>query len=717
MDKCILCNNDVEASGETVALRQKGADSINKASKLRGDEIEAKPGLVVHKSCRLEYTNTKSIDLFKRKEGESAAAPKRLLLSETTFDFQTDCVFCGKSAKSKRPHDKSQLSSVRTLEIKNTILNICAQRNDSWSHAVMARLEYSQDLPASDAVYHKQCSINFRTFKQIPIIYRDFKEDNSNPSKRGRPSALDREWAFLKVTHYLEENDEEQITINDLIDKMNEYLDDTEFEPYSFPYMKKRLTDHFRDRIIITELDGKSNAVTFRSTASSILQQFYESPKKEDSESEKYRVIETAGKLIKNDIKSVRADSSNYPSSDKIRSIEENMTFLPGTLKLFLQNIFVGKGSDTKVASIGQAIMQSARPRILNTPLQLGLGVQMHRQFGSRFLIDTLNQLGFCSSYSEIQRYERSAAINLGTDIPGLKPGMFVQHVADNVDHNLRTLDGYNTFHGMGIIAAVTPRTEICKTVPRVNVTAEDIASVGKINIAFFMPTEGVKPSLKYDKLPDFSTEDATANVDILWKTSWLLQPERPSWNGFMQMVSQGSHPGASSVFFMPMIDLKSSDEICIYSTMCFVSEQAKRYSFTPILTFNQPLWWKSFEIQQCESSNKPIKDIILGLGGLHTEMSFLGAVGHLMGGSGLQELLEVIYADSAVGHILTGKAISRAIRGHILIEAVLYAIILSKIFEVHLPFKEKGNKDRDSPVQKEISEAPERWNIVYLKK
>ena len=65
-------------------------------------------------------------------------------------------------------------------------------------------------------------------------------------------------------------------------------MNDTEFEPFSFPYMKKkRLNDHFTDRIIIAELDGKSNVVTLRSTASSILQQFYESPKKEDSESEK----------------------------------------------------------------------------------------------------------------------------------------------------------------------------------------------------------------------------------------------------------------------------------------------------------------------------------------------------------------------------------------------------------------------------------------------
>lgn len=33
-----------------------------------------------------------------------------------------------------------------------------------------------------------------------------------------------------------------------------------------------------------------------------------------------------------------------------------------------------------------------------------------------------------------------------------LLPGMFSKHIADNVDHKICTLDGKNTFHGMGII-------------------------------------------------------------------------------------------------------------------------------------------------------------------------------------------------------------------------------------------------------------------------
>ena len=96
----------------------------------------------------------------------------------------------------------------------------------------------------------------------------------------------------MQENRYFEENDEEQITINDLIDKINEYLDASDFEPYSFPYTKKHLINQFRDQIIITALAGKSNVVTIRSSAENILRQFYESQKQEDIVSEKYRIIE-----------------------------------------------------------------------------------------------------------------------------------------------------------------------------------------------------------------------------------------------------------------------------------------------------------------------------------------------------------------------------------------------------------------------------------------
>ena len=69
-----------------------------------------------------------------------------------------------------------------------------------------------------------------------------------------------------------------------------------------------------------------------------------------------------------------------YPDCDQMSSTDEAMAFLPESLRTFLEQLFVGKNIDKKVASIGQAIMQAVRPRVLVTPLQLGLGVQMHHQ-------------------------------------------------------------------------------------------------------------------------------------------------------------------------------------------------------------------------------------------------------------------------------------------------------------------------------------------------
>ena len=69
-----------------------------------------------------------------------------------------------------------------------------------------------------------------------------------------------------------------------------------------------------------------------------------------------------------------------------------------------------------------------------------------------------------------------------GTKIPGVsesssaEPTHFVDHVADNADHNSRTLDGRNTFHGMVIVFSVTPAISLSLTIPRLeDVSTEDL--------------------------------------------------------------------------------------------------------------------------------------------------------------------------------------------------------------------------------------------------
>ena len=121
------------------------------------------------------------------------------------------------------------------------------------------------------------------------------------------------------------------------------------------------------------------------------------------------------------------------------------------SLKIFLKGFFTSIDAQMKTASIEQANVQATRPRLVLSPLQLGLGMQPHHHFRSKFLVDTLHSHGFCCRYAEVTTFERIAEANEGTDIPHFREGTFLQYVVENVDHNFRTLDGHNTFHGLGM--------------------------------------------------------------------------------------------------------------------------------------------------------------------------------------------------------------------------------------------------------------------------
>ncbi|CAC5388950.1 unnamed protein product [Mytilus coruscus] len=105
-----------------------------------------------------------------------------------------------------------------------------------------------------------------------------------------------------------------------------------------------------------------------------------------------------------------------------------------------------------------------------------------------------------------------------------------------------------------------------------------------------------------YAELKNLTTLDKTFRLDLLSVIVWPFKYPTPMWSGFMQMVQTGDFPGKSSVSFLPMIDLNASDMTCVYSTLNFGSNQAKRYDITAILTFDQPLYWKAFSIIENEN-------------------------------------------------------------------------------------------------------------------
>ena len=100
------------------------------------------------------------------------------------------------------------------------------------------------------------------------------------------------------MVDYLEFHDNEQTTIRNLCDIITEYLP-AGVEPYTTRYMKSAIEDHFGDEIIFAEINGIPDVATFRETVSTIISEFYDSPKGNDCQAEKLRILRTAAKLIK----------------------------------------------------------------------------------------------------------------------------------------------------------------------------------------------------------------------------------------------------------------------------------------------------------------------------------------------------------------------------------------------------------------------------------
>jgi hypothetical protein len=222
----------------------------------------------------------------------------------------------------------------------------------------------------------------------------------------------------------------------------------------------------------------------------------------------------------------------------------------------------------------------------------------------------------------------------------------------------------------MGMTTTVTPGTKQDRYVPRRTVKPGEISSSGKVQIQPLTQPRLQNLDLKYKDILIKEVFDPTANLEILWKCSR---------NATILVWNKGKHKGRSSILFLPMIDMNPSDVTCIFSTLKYVSNHAKRHNVVkPIITFDQPLWWKAFNIIETEPAGSELRNVIVRLGGFHTEMSFLGSIGHLMAGSGLRDVLELIYASNAVDHILTGKAIARAVRGHFIVDAALNALFYS---------------------------------------
>ena len=130
-----------------------------------------------------------------------------------------------------------------------------------------------------------------------------------------------------------------------------------------------------------------------------------------------------------------------YPSIEDISNLDENKSIIPHCLQRFLK------------------VLYAVRPRSIIPPIPFGLGVEMDHVIGSKWAIPELNRLGFSVCYDEVTRFKQDIVQSTKVEdyiLGSLEGDSFTQWIADNVYHNIATIDGKQTFRGMRIVSATT---------------------------------------------------------------------------------------------------------------------------------------------------------------------------------------------------------------------------------------------------------------------
>ena len=583
------------------------------------DRLEKNPELTIeyHRSCVSTYTSQQHLSRHRKREGCTSVSASQPLKKQRrsdvpVFRFKENCLFCGELCQmekdKKHPDRRKKAVLCRTAyagpgkkAFKESILEACTQRNDDIANQVRVRVEGALSvLHAADARYHQ-----YQLFGGKALLRRSL---------------------LVKIQH------------------------------------------HFLDDIAVLSSPGLSSLVVFRQNASTVLHLAGDT---EDDTQD--LLIGKLAKIIRDEVKQIDHDQSRYNTritkEDMSTSVSQTVMDLLAALTDNLKDTFPA----LLIANIITSVL-SNKP----TNRQIALG-NLTRD--SKSLLNQLYQFRVTCSYDVILRFKRSAALAATRDIKlsGINQGSLglIQTVADNFDADISSQNGKITTHSLAML--ITQPTNAYDDEQN---TRESIPRISKSDMSreidFEIPVQRyqgpkIVPMLdngsKKSVLPlkalcrAILSERRAKELDIAFLRDITNNEACPEYNGYNTMVTrqQGvSMQPKTKAVYLPLIDMTPSDPDTIMTALHEAKRLTKeRGQNNAIFTSDQQLYKVAVEVQWAYP--REFSDVINRLGGMHTLTSFAGAVGTLMQGSGLSEVLESTFAG--VTKMLSGKKFPQNIR------------------------------------------------------
>ena len=603
-------------------------------------------------------------------------------MGATAFSVKDDCLFCGEPCiieKDKKHPDRWRIAVLcRTAyaipgqkSFKHRILEVCEKRNDTIADQVRLHVEGAvSDLHAADARYHVDCMANFTCPKSISGA-RNVTERNTN---------VEADLAFDSV---IEDMSKDRSRLWNSVQLYHQYQLFGE-KVLSRRSLLSKIKDHFSDDIAVLSSNGLSSVVVFRSDASTVWNLVSDSDEDQQEAS-----IESLSETIVNKIKQIEYDQSRYD----IRITKDDMSkYVSKTLMDLLAAMSDSLNNSLPTLLIGNIVTSvlSNKP----TNLQISLG-NLLRDYKS--IINKLYPFRITCAYDKVLRSKKSAALAATKDLKlsGIHQGIhgLIQTVADNFDANISSQNGKITTHSLAMLITQPTKTsgDDQATVGRESISRISKSDMSKAN-EFDIPVccyRGPKTVPMPDNcsrknvLPlrvlcsSVIAERRAKELDTAFMNDVVNTESCPEYNGYNTKITRDegvSLKPKTRAVYLPLIDMPPSDPDTIMTALHEAKWLTKeRGQKKAIFTSDQQLYKIAVDVKWAYPDE--FSDVILRLGGMHMLMSFVSAVGTLMQGSGLSEVLESTVAG--VTKMLSGKKFPQNVRAmRLVVEELLRSTI-----------------------------------------
>jgi len=234
---------------------------------------------------------------------------------------------------------------------------------------------------------------------------------------------------------------------------------------------------------------------------------------------------------------------------------------------------------------------------------------------------------------------------------PNLTSGKFTQFAGDNINIKVETLDGKGMFNATqcaafqyGDVDHDQDSSATSKDIgtqrsfgPSLPDDFHEISTSGHQRHTRPAPTFHLVDTEWYSPRRDF-LRMAEAK-DMAWILCRLNDAEQhiPAWTGFNRVVSP-YRSEVTTVGYMPIIPAPADDMDTVYTVIsrCKLISEKLGQIYT-VITFDQALYCRAKELIWLHPEH--FANVIIRLGGFHTAMNFMKAIGQYVEASGLKDV------------------------------------------------------------------------------